>query len=244
MKVNQLTLVLILCPLLASAQNLFREPVKTLSNDLWQSFSLTGVGLLGATTGASLIAYKNDDEPFGNSATPPHLGSASHWISKIGLVTYLATPATFMTLGLLAPGDPENKSLDTAKQMFESLILSGGTGLILKYATHRHRPDQTESRSFPSDHSTLAFSVATTLALNYPWYVGTPALLSAGAIGFARLDERRHYLSDVIAAAGMSAFYSLGVWRNHKRHARIIKKDEVTWNLWTDGSLFGITWSH
>jgi undecaprenyl-diphosphatase len=104
----------------------------------------------------------------------------------------------------------------------------------LKYSVNRKRPYQTysdiipyESRatdpSFPSGHTSFAFSMATTLSLQYKkWYVVAPTYLYAGAVGYSRLHLGKHYPSDVLIGAitGMGSAW-LGYkgveWLHHRR---------------------------
>ena len=56
------------------------------------------------------------------------------------------------------------------------------------------------SPSFPSGHTTEAFSTATALSLSFPkWYVIAPAYVWAGLVGYSRMDLGVHYPSDVLA---------------------------------------------
>lgn len=94
-----------------------------------------------------------------------------------------------------------------------SILLAGAFSTGLKFGIERPRPYVTfpnkvtqliESgpHSFPSGHTTFAFSTATSLSLQYKkWYVAVPAFLWAGSVGYSRMYLGVHYPSDV--AAGM-----------------------------------------
>ena len=95
----------------------------------------------------------------------------------------------------------------------EAAILTYG----LKYAINRARPydrypDQVHpysmegSPSFPSGHTAAAFSLATSLSIQYPkWYVIAPSAFWACSVGFSRMTEGVHYPSDVVAGAAIGA---------------------------------------
>ena len=53
--------------------------------------------------------------------------------------------------------------------------------------------------SFPSGHTTVAFCTATNMALYYrKWYVIVPAYLWAGSVAYSRMYLGKHYPSDVL----------------------------------------------
>ena len=86
----------------------------------------------------------------------------------------------------------------------------------LKYAVNRPRPFTTypdiqpyenyTDHSFPSGHTSFAFSTATSLSISYPkWYVIAPSYLWAAAVGYSRLHLGVHYPTDVLAGAVIGA---------------------------------------
>jgi len=60
--------------------------------------------------------------------------------------------------------------------------------------------------SFPSGHTSAAFTVATSLSLAYPkWYIIAPSYLWAGTVAYSRMHLGMHYPSDVLAGALIGA---------------------------------------
>lgn len=88
---------------------------------------------------------------------------------------------------------------------------------MLKELVNRERPfnrypDLIENResisspSFPSAHTSTAFSLATSLSIRYPkWYVIAPSYLWACSVGFSRMNIGVHYPSDVVAGAAIGS---------------------------------------
>ena len=111
-----------------------------------------------------------------------------------------------------------------------SVIGAGAVSAVLKVATGRTRPDHSAGDSddfspfggadaFPSGHTTIAFAFASALdqetqARWVPW-VAYPA---AAAVGWARIVQNRHWLSDVVAGA------ALGTWAGREFDLRLQKR--------------------
>lgn len=67
------------------------------------------------------------------------------------------------------------------------------------------------SPSFPSGHTSMAFSTATSVSLLYPkWYVIVPAYSYACAVGYSRMYLGVHYPSDVLAGALLGSGTAIG----------------------------------
>ena len=76
----------------------------------------------------------------------------------------------------------------------------------IKNITKEQRPDGTPNTSFPSGHTTEAFASAEFLREEYkdvsPWY-GIAGYAVATATGVLRMYNNKHWLSDVVAGAGL-----------------------------------------
>lgn len=84
-------------------------------------------------------------------------------------------------------------SSDIIRAQAVSLSLTYG----IKRAVGRLRPDREDNASFPSGHTSTAFTTATVLERHYGWKVGTVAYALAGFVGWSRVRDGRHWLSDV-----------------------------------------------
>jgi membrane-associated phospholipid phosphatase len=145
----------------------------------------------------------------------------------------LAVPSGFLIAGLIKKDSTLiNKGLYIGGSLVVSSIITTG----LKYSIKRDRPFVTYpdivklspagSPSFPSGHTSMAFSTATSLSLAVPkWYVIVPAHLWAGAVGYSRMHLGVHYPSDVFFGAligsgsAVGCFY-LNNWLKEKRNKK------------------------
>lgn len=78
----------------------------------------------------------------------------------------------------------------------------------LKYAINETRPNG-EPRSFPSGHTSIAFTGAEFIRKEYGWRWAAPAYVAASFVGWSRVEAKKHYVHDVLAGA------ALGVLANH-----------------------------
>ena len=150
--------------------------------------------------------------------------------NSVGPVS-LAAPLLVFGTGLIE----KDKTLqEKGMVMGASFVVSSVVAISMKYAINRPRPFITYpypdiqkvtsggSPSFPSGHTSEAFSTATSLSMAFPkWYVIAPSYVYASAVGYSRMHLGVHYPSDVLAGALVgagSAFlcYKAQKWINHK----------------------------
>lgn len=93
-------------------------------------------------------------------------------------------------------------------QQLEYVLTSYGTSLALagslKYLVGRTRPDGSNRYSFPSGHTTLAFTTAEVTRQLYGNGWGGAAYALAILTGIERIQDERHWLGDVVTAAILS----------------------------------------
>ncbi len=87
---------------------------------------------------------------------------------------------------------------DLARAFAYSALVTG----VLKYSIDRPRPSG-GPLSFPSGHTTSAFSTVPVIWRHLGWRGGVPASALASLTALGRMEENRHYLSDVIAGAAI-----------------------------------------
>lgn len=87
------------------------------------------------------------------------------------------------------------------------LVKSGATAVatayLLKYTVKKHRPDGSDTHSFPSNHAGVAFAGATYLLRRYGWKWGAPAYVVAVGVGGGRIYSKRHDVWDVLTGAAI-----------------------------------------
>src|SRR6266705_1329367 len=100
----------------------------------------------------------------------------------------------------------KHKILDRTIILAMSSILSAQVATALKHATHQLRPDNSTYNSFPSGHTTTAYVGAEMMNQEFgwrsPWYSVAGYSMATGT-AFLRIMNNRHWLSDVVAGAGI-----------------------------------------
>jgi membrane-associated phospholipid phosphatase len=85
--------------------------------------------------------------------------------------------------------------------MLDAAIVDFAYTEVIKVAVGRERPNGEDNQSFPSGHTSNGFALAAVAERHYGWKLGVPACLLAGVVGASRIQQDKHYLSDVVAGA-------------------------------------------
>ncbi|RKZ26040.1 hypothetical protein DRQ26_05005 [bacterium] len=132
-------------------------------------------------------------------------------------VTYLGRSDFYLStnLALLCFGDDKMK--ESAKLSTASLAASMLTAEIFKVVVNRRRPEgQDVSRwdsSFPSGHTTAAFSMAYVYGAQYP-KLRIPLYFFATSVALSRIYLGEHYPGDVAAGAAIGTLFGFVVMKN------------------------------
>ena len=134
-----------------------------------------------------------------------------------------------VSVTVLAVGAIKHDQLTIQKGFYiaESLAASTAITWALKYSIKRSRPCDANpmiiaagshgGSSFPSGHTSEAFSTATSLTIAWPkWYVAVPAFTWAGVVGYSRMYLGVHYPTDVLAGAVVGAGSAWLTWKANK----------------------------
>ncbi len=147
------------------------------------------------------------------------------FITDNACIIDITTPTSILLTGLIKK-DKEltNKGLVIGTAYLGTAILTTAFKNIIK----RPRPFETYpdiiypksdagGYSFPSGHTSTAFSTATSLSLAFPkWYVAIPAYAYAGTVAYTRMDLGVHYPSDVLAGALLGSGTAYLSWKINK----------------------------
>jgi membrane-associated phospholipid phosphatase len=153
-----------------------------------------------------------------------------------GFVRHFGQPEVYGTIsaGLIVAGlvTHHQRVAQAGGRLAVALLVAGAANQGAKLAFGRPRPEQSldadgfrpfsGQAAMPSGHATMAFALATALAddIHQPWAkVGLYGL--ATSVAWSRLNDNRHWLSDVAAGALVgitSAKLASGRWRIFHLH--------------------------
>lgn len=120
---------------------------------------------------------------------------------------YLQYAPAVVMLGLKGFGVESRSSWGRmlVSDAFSAAIMATVVNTV-KYTAHVQRPDGSNYKSFPSGHTATAFMTAMMMHKEYgdrsPWY-SISAFTVAAVTGVSRQLNNRHWISDVLAGAGI-----------------------------------------
>jgi PAP2 superfamily len=113
--------------------------------------------------------------------------------------------------------------------LITSKIISTAGAQGIKRISKRLRPDSSANNSFPSGHTTEAFANATFLFEEYKdknIWIGIAGYAIASTTAYLRIYNNRHWLSDVVAGAGLGiASTKFAYWLYPKISKKLFKKN-------------------
>lgn len=95
------------------------------------------------------------------------------------------------------------RDLDGFKQLALAGLTTAHLTTFLKYSVERRRPDGSNTRSFPSGHTSISFAASGFVYYRYGWQWSVPFYAVSTGIGYSRVNVRAHWFSDVVAGAAL-----------------------------------------
>ena len=162
-------------------------------------FSRDGFPPLLIGSGATGLASLLDDKVRDRIADPEHGFGSS--LENIGDPFYNGVAvAGFFVASRFADN---LKVRSVSYDLLNAFVVNWGYTTALKHIVHRERPDGSDNISFPSGHSSNAFTLATVVERHFGWKAGIPAYTFASAVAVSRLQRNKHWLSDVVGGAAL-----------------------------------------
>ena len=97
-------------------------------------------------------------------------------------------------------------------QFYKSFLSTFATTHTLKYTVNEERPNGSDTKSFPSGHTSASFQGAAFIHARYGFTYAIPAYLGASFVAYSRVYADKHYTHDVLAGAligtGFSFYFS------------------------------------
>ena len=136
-----------------------------------------------------------------------------------GLVQAGAAAATY-AVGRLMRSPPGAKVATVGADLVRAQILNSAITQAVKLSVRRVRPDGGKY-SFPSGHASASFVTASVLGRHFGWRAGVPAHAAAAFVAASRLQENRHFLTDVAFGAAIGVVVGRAATIGHG-HARLV----------------------
>jgi membrane-associated phospholipid phosphatase len=186
--------------------------VQNLGEDLKRMASLDTLIILGAGGAAAKLA-SNSDEPV-DRWTIEHPAPSLTVIGRVGGDGWVLSG---LALGTWATGELTHHRLTAhvGSDLIRTLVLNGVFTKGIKAAVSRERPNG-GANAFPSGHTSASFASAGVLQQHFGWKVGAPAYAAATFVGWTRIRDRAHWMSDVVFGAALGVASAHAVTRGHQ----------------------------
>lgn len=159
--------------------------------------SLIGIGLLVNNSDFEYNLQADLRDKVGNDFQT----SVDDYLLFVPVVQMYAADAFGMTA--------KNHWFDQTKYLLISNVVSTGISELLKSTIKKTRPDGEDMNSFPSGHTTIAFTNAAVLQNEFQdtsTVYAYSGYAFAATTGIFRMLNNKHYLSDVLVGTGIGIF--------------------------------------
>lgn len=144
-------------------------------------------------------------------------------VTSAGDVLQFALPALAVGSTFFAgPGEGPQWDREGTKEAALSIGTTAGITWAGKETVRKMRPDGSDRQSFPSGHTSAAFSGAAFLGTRYGWPWGAPAYAAAAFVGYSRIQADKHFTDDVVAGASIALLVDLALVKPQDESVRIL----------------------
>src|SRR3989442_2627235 len=178
-----------------------------------------GLGLRAATGAAMAVAMKGDGGIHDRVVESDSAGAgrAARKFEPLGRSEIEAT--ALGALYCMGRGAKNERLVATTGTAFDAYLWSMIIASVMKGAFGRERPGRGSGNGeffardsiFPSGHTTRSFAIAAVFADHYGRKTALVAYPLAALIGLSTVQEDKHWLSDVVAGAGLGLAIGRGV---------------------------------
>jgi membrane-associated phospholipid phosphatase len=185
---------------------------QNLATDLHDLPSVTNAEILGVGGAGALIAHPADD----NLADWAARQQSSSY-TTFGRVIGDGWVQGGAAIGAYAVGrlTQDARLTHIGSDLIRGQVLNGALTTGIKVVVNRERPNG-GNHAFPSGHASAAFTSAAVLQSHFGWRTGIPAYALAGFVGWTRVRDDVHWLSDVAFGATIGTIAGQTVTRGHR----------------------------
>jgi membrane-associated phospholipid phosphatase len=130
---------------------------------------------------------------------------------------YVQSGGAFITY-VIGRTSSNEKVKHLGTDMLSAQIVAQAVTVALKVSTRRERPDGSNKHSFPSGHASTTFATATVLQRHLGWRAAVPTYTLATYVAMSRLQENRHFLSDVVFGSALGIVAGRTTTRHGRAH--------------------------
>lgn len=167
------------------------------------------IAVAGSLAAAAMHPADDDVSEWGDNLGHSQYARIGAWLGD-GWVQGGAAVATYV----VGVSTKNARTTHVGSDLIRAQFLNGLTTRALKIFVDRERPGG-GGHSFPSGHSSAMFATAGVLGSHFGWKVAAPAYAIGGLVGWSRVRDGEHWLTDVVVGATLGTIIGRTVVRTH-----------------------------
>ena len=186
----------------------------------WGASDLKNIGIFSLAAGISFVWFDDNLEDYAKNVQGNEFNVLSEKVRYLGdgLIIVPLFGAGYAYGAAAGKSELQRASLIG----LESYLVSGGIATLVKFSVHRPRPKtggsyfrtskerffSPDNLSFPSGHSTSAFSSARVFSWYFRDYAAAPYISYglASLVAWSRVNDSEHWASDVVVGSALGFF--------------------------------------